>query len=325
MNVAISALRELHDALADGEITGEALAERFGVTRSAMHKRIEALRDWGVAVEAQAGRGYRLVRPIEWLESATVSAALSAEARQALAELRIETEVDSSNARLLAMPAPARGVRVLAAERQSAGRGRRGRVWHSAPGGSLTFSLSLRVDSGVAALQGLSLAVGIVLCEALRRCGVTDAALKWPNDIWVRDRKLAGILIEIDGDAAGPLQAVVGVGLNWCLTPEQREHIDQAVTDTLSEGAAPGRNRLFAALLDGLLPLLDDYPRTGFAPWWPRWDAVDALRGRTLQAQLGPNVLDGVAEGIRADGALILRCADRLRYLHGGEITVRPR
>src|SRR6185295_4965979 len=147
-------------------------------------------------------------------------------------EVRVVDSVESTNTALLEQAvAGARGGLVLAAELQTRGRGRRGSAWHTGLGGALTFSVLWRFEQGAGFLAGLGLAVGVALVRALRALGVEGAMLKWPNDVLVRHQKLAGTLVEIQGDVLGPSLAVVGVGINFRLDDATREHIDQAVTD----------------------------------------------------------------------------------------------
>ena len=157
------------------------------------------------------GKGYRLADPIEFLDASVVASMMGPIAPRV--RLAVADEVDSTNSRLLARAATgAASGECLAAEWQSAGRGRRGRSWVGALGGSLMFSLLWRFDRGVGHLAGLSLAVGVAVTRALRECGVATAQVKWPNDVVVDFRKLGGILIETSGEMQGPSVAVIGVG-----------------------------------------------------------------------------------------------------------------
>lgn len=316
--------RALLARLCEGPASGAALAQALGITRSAVWKRIEALREAGVDVQAETGRGYRLSRPLELLDAAALQAVLSPAARAELAGLEVLFETDSTNAEALRQPAPARGTLAWLAERQSAGRGRRGRDWSTPLAAQVALSLSRRVDGGVAALQGLSLAVGVAAAEALHSLGFTDVGLKWPNDLLARGRKLGGILVEVRGDAAGPMQVVVGLGINVCMPPAAARAIDQPWCDLAGLAPAPvSRQAVCAALLDALLPMLASFERQGLAPWLEAWHRHDLLAGRPVRLDEGARVFEGIALGVAADGALRLRTADGERLCHAGEASLR--
>jgi BirA family transcriptional regulator, biotin operon repressor / biotin---[acetyl-CoA-carboxylase] ligase len=321
----IEVLRELHDRLARGPCTGEQLAEHFSITRSAVHKRIEQLRALGVQVDAQPGQGYRLPYAVQWLDADTVRARMSKSALSAMNELQVLLQTDSTNARALAYSGAATGVDVFVAESQTAGRGRRGRLWLAPLGGALMFSLSMRVEGGIQRLQGLSLAVGVALAEVLRDANIASIGIKWPNDIQVQGSKLGGILIELDGDAAGPLHAVIGIGLNWRLPAVTREKIDQSVTDILAHNPALERNAFFAQVLDKLLPLLANYENRGFTDWQRRYAEFDALKNKFVRVSQGTLSEEGVAQGIDEQGALLVQVDGKQKRYHGGEVTVRAR
>ncbi|HSJ49279.1 MAG TPA: biotin--[acetyl-CoA-carboxylase] ligase, partial [Gammaproteobacteria bacterium] len=164
---------------------------------------------------------------------------------------------------------------VCLAERQTRGKGRRGRNWVSPYGTNLYLSLSWRFESGLSALAGLSLVVGISLIRALQQLGVEGAGLKWPNDIYLQGAKLAGVLIEVSGESAGPCSAVIGIGVNVAMPEQQGRHIDQRWTDLRAHGIPVARNQLAAALLEQLLPALAEFARHGMQPFQEEWQRPD--------------------------------------------------
>ncbi|KFN50250.1 bifunctional biotin--[acetyl-CoA-carboxylase] ligase/biotin operon repressor BirA [Arenimonas composti] len=316
--------RALLARLCAGPASGAALARELGISRAAVWKRIESLRAAGVDIAAAAGSGYRLARPLQLLDADALAAALSPAARTELAGLEVLFETDSTNALALREPAPAQGTRAWFAERQTAGRGRRGREWQSPLAANLYLSLSRRFEGGIAALQGLSLAVGVATCEALHALGIGEAGLKWPNDLLARGRKLGGILVEVGGDAGGPMRVVIGLGLNVAMPADAA--IDQPWIDvaTLAGDSAPTRPQVAAALLDALLVLLPRFEAEGLAPFLPAWQRHDLLAQRPVRLIEGERVHEGIAEGIAADGALCLRGADgTVRRFHAGEASLR--
>jgi BirA family transcriptional regulator, biotin operon repressor / biotin---[acetyl-CoA-carboxylase] ligase len=211
------------------------------------------------------------------------------------------------------------------AEFQSAGRGRLGRNWHSGLGGALTFSLLWRFDRGASHLGGLSLAVSVGVLRGLRQVGVGDAAVKWPNDIIVNFRKLAGILIETQGDMLGPSVAVIGIGLNYRLQDEVMEKIDQPVVDIASVAGNPvSRNVLFAAVLKNLVEVLKVFENDGFAPFREEWQSAHAYHGRAVRIiRPAEPVFNAVVDGVGADGALHVKTGKQLIRLTSAEISLK--
>jgi BirA family biotin operon repressor/biotin-[acetyl-CoA-carboxylase] ligase len=317
--------RELLLRLANGPASGAALARELGLTRAAIWKRVQNLRDAGVDIDAHPTRGYALAMPLTLLDAMRIGSALAPAARAELAGLQVDFETDSTQARALAAPPPAQGCAVFLAERQTAGRGRRGRSWASPLAAHLYVSVARRFAGGFASLGGLSLAVGVAVAEALRSAGVEQVALKWPNDLVVADRKLGGILIDLRGEAQGPCEAVIGIGLNWRMPAAAARGIDQPWCDlaTLAPGAWPDRNALAVHVLDALLPALARFEHDGLAPFAARWRALDALAGRPVRVLDGERRHEGTALGIDATGALRVRHADGERCWHSGEVSVR--
>ncbi|WP_223619650.1 bifunctional biotin--[acetyl-CoA-carboxylase] ligase/biotin operon repressor BirA [Lysobacter sp. ESA13C] len=322
--------RALLQHLIAGPATGDALASAAGQTRAAVWKRIEALREAGVAIEAKPGRGYALSQPLDLLDAEAIAAALSAPTRVRLAALEVAWSIDSTNSELLRRPTPAQGVAVLLAERQTGGRGRRGRVWTSPLAAHLYLSLSRSFGGGLARLGGLSLVAGIAAAEALQGLGYAAVRLKWPNDLVVLDgdglRKLGGLLIEGGGEYAGPARAVIGLGLNVRMPAAVAASIDQPWSDLsgLAGGHAVARDTVAAALLERLLPALDEFDAAGLAPFLDRYAAFDALAGQAISVHGADATHQGIALGLADDGALRVRLDDgEERRFHAGEVSVR--
>ena len=319
---------ELLALLADGEFrSGEWLAGRLGISRAGIWKRVGKLAERGIALERVSGRGYRVPGGIELLDRERIAAALPERVRAQLSRFELRRVVDSTNALVL------EGLRagtlghgaVVFAEQQTSGRGRRGRRWVSPFGRNIYCSFAWRFDAGVAALEGLSLVIGMGAVRALTRVGARDVMLKWPNDLVAGAAKLGGILIEIDGELAGPVTAVIGVGINVSMPPDAATEIEQSWTDLEAVcGARVGRNALAAVLLESCLDILGDFARYGFGHFATEWDRVDALRGLevSVSAGSGPGVR-GIANGIDASGALRLMTSEGEQLLSGGETSVR--
>lgn len=312
--------------LSDGAThSGAALAQDLGVSRAAVWKQIEALRAAGVPIEAVAGRGYRLLHPLQLLEVDAVRAALPGSAMAHWPSIEVRWQLDSTSSELQRRASVLPSGSVVFAERQSAGRGRRGRSWLSPPAMGLTFSLLWRFEHGFAALAGLSLVVGIAVAETLRSQGATGVALKWPNDVQYEDRKLAGILVELGGEFLGPCYAVIGIGLNVRLPMAARAGTGQPVADLAEAcvGVAPDRNTLAATLLAALADVLVLFGREGFAAFAGRYAALDALAGRELAVQAGNELFRARALGVDARGALRVQRGSRHLQLDSAEVSVR--
>ena len=314
--------------LADGEFrSGQELADVLGVSRTAVWKQVNRLaEESGIEIESVKGKGYRIPGGIDLLSADGVLDALAPRPLSLLSRLAVLDSVDSTNAEVLrwAQEGGAPGM-VCTAEQQTVGRGRRGRQWVSPYASNLYLSLLWEFSQGAAALEGLSLAVGVAVARALRACGAAAVQLKWPNDVLHDGRKLGGILLEMSGDAAGSCRVVVGVGLNVAMPATAANAIDQAWTDlkTISAGELPGRNRLLAELLNELLPLVADFEQQGFKHWREEWMALDAFDGAPVVLHTGSGELAGIARGVDQRGALQLESTTGVQSVYGGEISLR--
>jgi BirA family biotin operon repressor/biotin-[acetyl-CoA-carboxylase] ligase len=310
--------------LADGRFhSGEDVARSLGRSRATLSEALKCVPDLGLEIFSVPGRGYRLAAPIEFLDADSIERGLGASG----VRLEVVDEIDSTSTRLLQMAAEgAASGTCLAAEWQSAGRGRRGRTWVSALGGSLTFSLLWRFERGAGQLAGLSLAVGSAVARALAECGVEGVQVKWPNDVVAGFRKLAGILVETSGEIQGPTVAVIGVGVNYRLGERTVDRIDQAVTDVVHCSATPAaRSTLLAAILVHLAATLRRFEVEGFAAERDAWRALHAYQGRRVRV-LPPHepAYDAEVADVAADGALVVTLPDgRSLSLASAEISLR--
>lgn len=317
-------LELLLSLLASGRAhNGEDLAQRLGISRAAIWKKIEALRELGVEVEGRPGSGYALARPIERLDQARIRAALSPTANAGLVELRLVSVIDSTNAALRAEAATLRSGTVLLAEAQTAGRGRRGRAWASPFAAGFLGSVFWRFQCGLGDLTGLSLAVGITLAEAWRAHGVY-ASVKWPNDLWVDDRKLAGVLIEAGGEFNGPTYVVVGLGMNFNLPRSMSDALDQPITDLARHLPQPmPRNEAVAVTLQALVAAMRQFEQYGFKAFATRFASLDALRNREVRVIEAEHSWRGMSGGIDDRGRLRVIGQQGMRAVDAGEISVR--
>ena len=314
--LTVALLRELSHAHFS---SGAVLAEKHGVSRSAVSEALKDAATLGIEIFSLTRKGYRLAAPLDLLDVSAVTLPSGC-------TLVIPFTLPSTNSELMQQAgAGAASGLVIATEVQSAGRGRRGRVWHSRIGDSLTFSMLWRCDRGAAQLGGLSLVVGLAMVEALREVGLTRAMLKWPNDIWVDNEKLGGVLIETQGDMLGPTAAVIGVGLNVHLSPAAKRAIDQPATAISSHLAAtPSRSALLAACVSHLARALKKFNRDGFAPFRAPWLACHALhqtRVRVLQAN--GVAFEATVADVGLDGTLIVNRDGLTMALNSAEISLR--
>ncbi|KPK37432.1 MAG: hypothetical protein AMJ69_11565 [Gammaproteobacteria bacterium SG8_47] len=314
--------------LADGRFhSGAELGAAFGVSRAAVWKRLRQLRErYGLEVSAVRGRGYRLVRPFELLQPQAIEAQLAARVRDRVPCLDVLFEVDSTNRWMMGQAQHgAPSGQVCFAEYQSGGRGRRGRRWSSPLGGNIYMSVLWRFANGASAVGGLSLVAGLAVVEALSKLGIDGLGLKWPNDIVWAERKLAGVLLELSGEASGPCHVVIGVGLNVRLDSAAAADIDQPWVDLHQIGGSmPARAVVAGAVLSRLVERLISFESEGLASAlmaWPRWDA---LHGRAITVWQGDQAIAGTALGVDESGALLLQVSGGVRQFVGGEVSVRP-
>ena len=314
--------------LANGEFhSGQDLAAALGVSRTAVWKQLNKLEVLGLEIESVKGRGYRIPGGVDLIDEKRVRAGLNATSVRLLSDLDVREVIDSTNMEALRrIEQGARSGLVCTAEQQTAGRGRRGREWISPFARNLYLSVVWEFSQGAAALEGLSLAVGVAVAEALKVFGLPPVSLKWPNDLLFDGAKLGGVLLEMVGDATDNCQVVVGIGLNVAMPQNVASRIDQSWTDLsrmAGADSAPGRNELLSALLNELLPLLAGYEQGGFGEWQEAWQSLDAHAGKPVILSTGAEKTAGIARGVDERGALRLETSLGVQSIYGGEISLR--
>jgi BirA family transcriptional regulator, biotin operon repressor / biotin---[acetyl-CoA-carboxylase] ligase len=314
--------------LADGQFhSGEALAQRFKVTRATVWNAIQHAESLGVEIFSVRGRGYKLPQAIELLDKNLVHNAIGEQ--RAWFNFQVLDEVASTNTYLMQQKGAAHAT-CVAAHIQTHGKGRRGRAWVSQLGASLTFSLLWRFQYGAAALSGLSLAVGVALIRAFNDLGVNNVQLKWPNDVLVVDgnkqsKKLAGILIELQGDLEGPSAAVIGVGINLNLPKNVLQSIDQPAIDLANTTANKiDQSVLLGTVLKHLADILSTFESRGFIGLQAEWVSYHAYQNKPVKMLLpnGTEVI-GTVKNVADDGILLVETALGLQRFSAGEISLR--
>ncbi len=319
---------QIINLLADGQThSGEELGRALGISRAGIWKRLQALEPLGLFIDSVKGSGYRLPGGLQLLEKESILGYLEDDVRiRLMHSLTLFNEIDSTNTWLL-QNSLGKG-RVCLTERQSDGRGRRGRQWFSPYGKNLYLSLSWSWSEGISVIQGLSLAIGVEIAEMLRDLGLVGVELKWPNDIVHQQRKLGGILIELAGGVSEDCRVIVGIGLNVAMSdlPDARlAVIEQAWVDLKQLGLNIDRNHLAAALLNRLLPALEHYGKVGFSSYKERWESLNAhrLQDVRLETALRPP-MEGRVLGVDEQGGLRLATTAGEVVVSGGEISLRP-
>ncbi|WP_236187413.1 bifunctional biotin--[acetyl-CoA-carboxylase] ligase/biotin operon repressor BirA [Pseudomonas protegens] len=314
----------LLELLKDGRFhSGQALGQALGVSRSAIWKQLQLLEaELGLVIHKVRGRGYQLATPITLLSSAEIGRSSISSGSW---DIRILDSIDSTNAQALrSIEEGSVAPFLVLAERQTVGRGRRGRKWVSPFAENIYYSLVLRMDGGLRQLEGLSLVVGLAVMHTLREYGIPGAGLKWPNDVLVGQKKVAGILLELVGDPADVCHVVLGIGIN--VNMQSAEEIDQEWTSVrLESGKVIDRNQLVARLNEVLVSYLERHRLNGFSAIQGEWEQGHLWQGRAVSLVAGVNKIDGVVLGIDRQGALRLSVEGEEKTYSGGELSLRLR
>jgi BirA family biotin operon repressor/biotin-[acetyl-CoA-carboxylase] ligase len=309
--------------LKDGRFhSGQVLGAALGVSRSAVWKQLQQLEaEFDVSIHKVRGRGYQLATPLQFLDAEEIARATN----HAGWPVHVYDSIDSTNAEALRkVDAGAQAPFLVTAERQTAGRGRRGRKWVSPFAQNVYYSLVLRIEGGMRQIEGLSLVTGLAVMHALQEAGVTKAGLKWPNDVLVADRKIAGILLELVGDPADVCHVVLGIGIN--VNMQVNTEVDQQWTSVqLQTSSAVNRNRLVASLNNHLQLLLERHRTGGFEALQSEWEQHHLWQGRAVSLIAGTQRIDGQVLGVDRQGALRLKVGNEEKSYSGGELSLRLR
>ncbi|MFJ5444568.1 bifunctional biotin--[acetyl-CoA-carboxylase] ligase/biotin operon repressor BirA [Pectobacterium sp. CHL-2024] len=304
--------------LSDGEFySGELLGEMMGMSRAAINKHIQTIRDWGIDIFTVTGKGYSLPAPMQLLDEAVILKHLPE------GGVTVLPVVDSTNQYILERLDTLSSGDACLAEYQQSGRGRRGRQWFSPFGANLYLSLYWRLEQGPAAAVGVSLVIGIVMAEVLHKLGADGVRVKWPNDLYLKDRKLAGILVELTGKTGDAANLVIGAGINLQMREPAPDTINQGWINLQEAGIEINRNTLASTLISELRSALAVFELQGLEPFIPRWEKLDNYFNRPIRLIIGNREIHGIDRGIDRQGALLLEADGLITPYIGGEISLR--
>ncbi|KJY97282.1 bifunctional biotin--[acetyl-CoA-carboxylase] ligase/biotin operon repressor BirA [Pseudoalteromonas ruthenica] len=305
-------------------LSGQVLGDELGISRAAVAKHIHSLQEMGIDIYKVNGKGYRISRPLSLLSQPAITEVYEQLQGQA-GRFEVQPIIDSTNSELMRR-IQANNLEpdtVLVAEMQRQGKGRRGRIWQSPFAANLYYSYYWRLDDGMHAAMGLSIAVGLAIYDCLKALYGLEVQLKWPNDVLVAGRKLAGVLVELDGTAEGPCHLVIGIGLNVSMPDNAAQHIDQPWCDLNEFTTELDKNQLVAALTCFLQKRLYQYQRQGLTHMYQQWNDVHAFAGQCVELSSGNNHWRGICEGIDEQGAVVIRVDGQSKRYFGGEISLR--
>ncbi|OBP17067.1 biotin--[acetyl-CoA-carboxylase] ligase [Rheinheimera sp. SA_1] len=316
--------RQLIQQLSDGRIySGELLAEQAGISRAAIARHISQLQSYGVDIYSIKGKGYKLSAPLQLLDAAKIRHFQTT----GMAEVLLQHVTDSTNSQLMRRLQDGQQLikgSVLVAEAQTTGRGRRGNSWFSPFGANLYFSMYWQLEQGIQGAMGLSLVIGVAVAEVLEQQYQLPVRLKWPNDIYLADKKLAGILIELAGQSHAQCDLVIGLGLNLHMPQQADQQISQAWTDLQQHLVAPiDRNQLIALLQQRIVLHLHSFEESGFQSFSAAFNQRDQFLGKMVCLSSGDKQFCGLSMGVDSQGGLVLEQAGGAQSFYGGELSLR--
>jgi len=305
-----------------GPTSGSQLGDALGISRMAVQKRIQSLVDVGLPVTASRGVGYVLEDGVSLLDASVIQRQFIPSVAGLIESIEVFQAIESTNSYLLSQAAPIGKAKVCLAESQSAGRGRRGNDWQSAPYRNIMLSLSWGFDHWPSTITGLGLAVGLVVAEYLNLQFNAGVSIKWPNDLLVGKDKLGGILVDVAGESTGACNVVVGLGLNVHQPNWSSEEAYQW-QDLRGLGVNIDRNTLAADLISVLSAMLSEFAKTGFSPLTNRWNALSSYAGQTIRVGSADDFIIGNMQGVDDSGALLLEVAGESRRIDDSGVSVR--
>lgn len=317
----------LLDYLCDGKFhSGEDLATQMGVSRTAVWKQIKRINEkFPIVIKSTPGKGYKISKPITFVNRDEISQNLTSQCNSALKGIDVLLECPSTNQFLLDRIENKKLENYLVlAESQTHGRGRRGREWVSPFASNIYMSLLWTLNISIAEMSGLSLVVAISVAKAIQSFGINNVMLKWPNDIYVDNKKISGVLLELRGEANSPCNAVIGMGVNVNMPKLMGDRINQQWSDMESILKKNiNRNHVIAQILNELIPRLEKFSEYGFSEFIDEWNSFDLLAEQKIKIEGNMNLSEGIAHGVDKQGALLVEHNGKIQSLYSGEVSVR--
>ncbi|MGP1923510.1 MAG: bifunctional biotin--[acetyl-CoA-carboxylase] ligase/biotin operon repressor BirA [Arsenophonus sp. NEOnobi-MAG3] len=308
--------------LSDGRIySDEQLGKLFGgmmLVGMSINKHINTLRKWGIEVNVISSKGYQLTRKIDLLDYEKIYGLVRC------GNIIVKSVINSTNQYLLERIDQLSLGDVCIAEYQTAGRGRRGRYWASPFGCNLYLSLYWHLDQGPAAAMKVSLVAGIVIAETLNKLSGSNIKIKWPNDLYLNEKKVAGILIEMIGKTADSVNIVIGIGLNIAMSKNYETNINQGWINLQHAGIEIERNMIAAQIILALRHELVQFEKYGLLPFIKRWLVLDNFLHKKVRLHISNHLAVGIVKGINEHGAILLEQNGEIVSYIGGEISLRP-
>lgn len=306
-------------------LSGEELSRQLNMSRTAVWKHIQGLRREGYEFEAVPRRGYRLRQRPPRLDKSALLAGLTTKVLGRHIHLLDSVESTQTVAHQLVAEGAPEGTLVLA-ERQTAGRGRMGRKWHSPAGKGIWMSLVLFPHVPLQFVSQLTLLAAVAVCRAIRLHVPVDVGIKWPNDLLVERKKVCGILLESSAEDERLRYVVAGIGISANLSREDYpEELRERATSLLIEsGREIDRHRLICEVMRQFEELYELYRKQGFAPIRLLWEALSVSLHRLIRIETREGWVEGTAEAIDEFGALVVRLDNgETRKFYSGDVDLR--
>lgn len=316
--------------LSDGKFhSGQSIAENLAISRSAVWKLMQKLQQWGLNIYSVTGKGYQLAGGLELINQNTLQQFVRQQ-NCLFQSVKVLLQVDSTARQVEKIYQQQPGVGCLCvAEYQTAGKGRKASNWVSPFAQNFYFSIAVELPFGLSALGGLSLAIAIGFCQALNQLTSQPSKVKWPNDIWLDDKKLAGILLEASGDNSDCSLLNIGIGINWQMQAEKASDIKQPWTNLKPWLKQPmSRNAALMTILQAIDDTLKTYIKKGFAHFHPLWSEYSYLYRKPvcLVKTTGAHtrqLVNGIETGIQMTGALEVQTDKGIESFYSGEVSLR--
>ncbi len=304
-------------------VSGNLLAVTLHISRSRVWQIIQKLKTSGLQIDAVSGKGYKLIQTVELLEKTQIEKHLKTYNHFKNSNIKVLTHVDSTNLHLLKHFKKYSNPTVILAESQYAGRGRRGKSWMGSFASGLALSFYHQFTIANNQLAGLSLITGLSIIKALQDINI-HAKIKWPNDIYVNNKKLAGILIDIISSKNNQSKVVTGIGLNINLPDNIKQKIDQPIIDLHSiTNKTISRNQLSALIIKHIHHYYHLFEQNGLKPLLREWQQYDCLLDKKISIKHNNETLLGIAKGVTDTGALKVSINGQISTLYSGEVSLK--